>query len=80
MKVAVGRAALIVLCVVICSGCTLFSPVKIETKKNVLTNIPLDLPNETIHPATLLVLVPEIEPIYATTQMAYTTRDRKSVV
>ena len=73
MKVDVGRAALTVLCVVVFSGCTLFSPVKIDTKKNVLNNIPLDLPSETIHSATLLVLVPETEPIYATTQMAYTT-------
>ncbi len=74
MSVDVGRAALIVLCVLILSGCTLFSPVKIDTKTSVLGNIPLDLPSETIHSATLLVLVPETEPIYATTQMAYTTR------
>jgi cholesterol transport system auxiliary component len=74
VKVDVGRAALIALCVVIFSGCALFSPVKIDTKTNVLSNIPLDLPSETIHAATLLVLVPETEPIYATTQMAYTTQ------
>lgn len=74
MKVEVGRAALIALCAAILSGCALFSPVKIDTKTNVLSNIPLDLPSETIHSATLLVLVPETEPIYATTQMAYTTR------
>ena len=74
MKVDVGSAALIVLCVVILSGCTLFSPVKIDRKTSVLGNIPLDLPSETIHSATLLVLVPETEPIYATTQMAYTIR------
>ena len=74
MKVEVGRAALIALCVAVLSGCALFSPVKIDTKTNVLSNIPLDLPSETIHSATLLVLVPETEPIYATTQMAYTTR------
>jgi cholesterol transport system auxiliary component len=74
VKVDVGRAALIALCVVIFSGCALFSPVKIDTKTNVLSNIPLDLPSETIHSATLLVLVPETEPIYATTQMAYTTQ------
>ncbi len=74
MKVEVGRAALIALCVAILSGCALFSPVKIDTKTSVLSNIPLDLPSETIHAATLLVLVPETEPIYATTQMAYTAR------
>ena len=74
MKIEVGRAALIALCVAILSGCALLSPVKIDTKTNVLSNIPLDLPSEAIHSATLLVLVPETAPIYATTQMAYTTR------
>ena len=74
MKVEVGGAALIALCVAILSGCALLSPVKIDTKTSVLSNIPLDLPSETIHAATLLVLVPETEPMYATTQMAYTTR------
>ena len=73
MKVEVGGAALIA-CVAILSGCALLSPVKIDTKTSVLSNIPLDLPSETIHAATLLVLVPETEPMYATTQMAYTTR------
>jgi len=74
VKIEVGRAALIALCVAILSGCALLSPVKIDTKTNVLSNIPLDLPSEAIHSATLLVLVPETAPIYATTQMAYTTR------
>jgi cholesterol transport system auxiliary component len=68
-----GRAALIA-CVVLFSGCALFSPVKIDTKKNVLNNTPLDLPSETTHSATLLVLVPETMPAYATTQMAYSTQ------
>jgi cholesterol transport system auxiliary component len=36
----------------------LFSPVHIDAKKNVLNNIPLDLPTEKTHPATLLVLIP----------------------
>jgi cholesterol transport system auxiliary component len=68
-----GRPALIA-CVVLFSGCALFSPVKIDTKKNVLNNTPLDLPSETTHSATLLVLVPETMPAYATTQMAYSTQ------
>ena len=38
-----------------------------------LNNIPLDLPRERTHSATLLVLVPETMPAYATTQMAYST-------
>jgi cholesterol transport system auxiliary component len=73
VKVDTGRPALIA-CVVFLSGCTLFSPVNIDTKKNVLNNIPLDLPNERTHLATLLVLIPETVPAYATTQMAYSTQ------
>jgi cholesterol transport system auxiliary component len=73
VKVDMGRPALIA-CVVLFSGCVLFSPVKIDTKRNVLSDIPLDLPSETTHSATLLVLVPETMPAYATTQMAYSTQ------
>jgi cholesterol transport system auxiliary component len=68
-----GSPALIA-CVGLISGCTLFSPVNIDTKKNVLDSIPLDIPSETTHSATLLVLTPETVPAYATTQMAYSTR------
>jgi cholesterol transport system auxiliary component len=74
MKVGMGSVALNVLCVGLFSGCTLFSPIKIDTAKNVLDNVPLDLPNEKTHSATLLVLAPETTPVYATTQMAYTTQ------
>jgi len=73
VKVAMGRPALIA-CVAFFSGCTLFSPVNVDTKKNVLKNIPLDLRSERTHPATLLVLEPETAPAYATTQMAYATQ------
>jgi cholesterol transport system auxiliary component len=73
VKVDRGTPALIA-CVVFFSGCTLFSPVNIDTKKHVLNNIPLDLPSEKTHSATLLVLVPETTPVYATTQMAYSTQ------
>jgi cholesterol transport system auxiliary component len=73
VKVDMGRPALIA-CVVFFSGCTLFSPVNIDTKTYVLNNIPLDLPSKATHSATLLVLVPETMPAYATTQMAYSTQ------
>jgi len=52
----------------------MFSAVNIDTKKHVLSNIPLNLPSERTHSATLLVLVPETMPAYATTQMAYSTQ------
>jgi cholesterol transport system auxiliary component len=73
VKVDRGRPALIA-CVAFFSGCTLFSPVNVDTKKNVLNNIPLDLHSERTRPATLLVLEPETTPAYATTQMAYSTQ------
>jgi cholesterol transport system auxiliary component len=74
MKIDTGRATFIVLCVVLFSGCALLSPVKTDTKKYALNDIPLDLPSERTQSAILLVLVPETEPLYATTQMAYTTQ------
>jgi cholesterol transport system auxiliary component len=74
MKVDMAKAALVALCVVLFSGCTMFSPVDISTKKYVLNRIPLDLPKQQTHSETLLVLVPETDPIYGTTQMAYTTQ------
>ena len=73
MRIAVGKPALIA-CLAFFSGCTLFSPVNVDTKKNVLNNIPLDLRSESTRPATLLVLEPETMPAYATTQMAYSTQ------
>lgn len=73
MRVGRGSAALIA-CVAFCSGCALFSPVNVDTRRNVLSNIPLDLPSETAHSTTLLVLTPDTARAYATTQMAYSTR------
>jgi cholesterol transport system auxiliary component len=61
-------------CVAFLSGCTLFSSVNIDTKKNVLNSIPLDLPGERTHSAALLVFIPETAPAYSTTQMAYSTQ------
>jgi cholesterol transport system auxiliary component len=68
------KKSLVTMCLCLFSGCALLSPVKIETKKNVLDKIPIDTPSEKTRPATLLVLAPETEPIYNTTQMAYRTR------
>lgn len=76
MKADMYRWVLIA-CIVLFSGCTLFSPVNIDTKKYVLSNIPLDLPSETTHSATLLVMAAETMPAYATTQMAYSSEAYK---
>jgi len=60
--------------VAVASGCTLFSPAQVETRKEVLSETPLELPVETTRATSLLVLVPQTRPIYDTTQMAYSTR------
>jgi cholesterol transport system auxiliary component len=72
VKACMGGAAVIT-CIIFCAGCTVFSPINIDTKKHVLNNVPLDLPSERTRSTTLLVLVPETLPLYATTQMAYST-------
>jgi len=73
MKSDLTRTTMVAVCLSLCSGCALLSPVKIETQKNVLNKIPIDVPSEKTRPATLLVLAPETNAIYDTTQMAYTT-------
>jgi cholesterol transport system auxiliary component len=56
------------------TGCAMLTPATVETRKEMLTKIPLELPEGKTHPATLLVLAPETSPVYDTTQMAYTIR------
>lgn len=68
------RLAIVVLLVLTGAGCTLLSPVKIETKREVLNQMPLAIPQQATHPATLLVLPPETNPIFATTRIAYMLR------
>jgi cholesterol transport system auxiliary component len=74
MKADMARPGWVALCAILLAACTLLSPVQIATKKEVLSNIPLDLPAEKTRSATLLVLAPETRPSYDTTQMAYTTQ------
>lgn len=62
------------LVVSIVSSCALLSPAKIERQKDVLSRMPLELPQKKTHAATLLVFPPETQPIYDTTQMAYSIR------
>lgn len=62
------------LCIVSLTGCTLSTPVVIDTKQYALSTVPGDLPTERTHAATLLVLVPETASAYATPRMAYTTQ------
>ena len=53
-------------------GCALLRPANIETSKGMLSPAPLDIPKKTNCGATLLVFPPQTQPIYDTTQMAYT--------
>lgn len=56
------------------SGCTLLSPAEVEVRREVLNKIPLELPAEKALSASLLVLAPEAQPVYDTTQIAYSTK------
>lgn len=56
------------------SGCSLLLPVKTETRKDVLSKMPADLPQQKTRAATLLVFAPQTQPLYDTTRMAYTVR------
>ena len=68
------RLLAVVLCVALSTGCTLLTPVKTDTTTYVLGGIPADLPKQSGPSRTLLVLVPETAPLYATRQMAYSTQ------
>jgi len=68
------RTTIRALCILSLSGCTLFSPVHMDTKTYALSTIPDDFPMQRTHAATLLVLVPESAPAYATPRMAYSSQ------
>ncbi len=62
------------LVVVLAAGCTLLPPGQTETKKEVLSTVPDALPQRDTRAAALLVLRPDTQAIYDTTQMAYMAR------
>jgi len=78
MKTAWHKAIVLVMAamfaVTLVSGCTLLSPASLETKKEMLDKMPIELPQREAHAATLLVFPPETKPAFDTTQMAYTSR------
>lgn len=71
MMRALAAAALVV---AMAAGCTLLPPEQTDAKKEVLSTLPEALPQRDTRPATLLVLRPDTQSIYDTTQMAYMTR------
>jgi cholesterol transport system auxiliary component len=58
-------------CVLMLSSCTLFSPVSVEIRKEVLSQLPVQLPHAKARSASVLVLAPTTSAVYDTTQMAY---------
>lgn len=74
MKAMSREMLLIGLGMAILSSCALLAPANVETRKEMLTKVPLDLPEGGTRPATLLVLPPETSAAYDTTQMAYEIR------
>lgn len=63
---------LVALATAVMAGCTVLSPINIETRKALINKLPDNLPQRQRSAATLLVLPPETKPLYDTTQMAYT--------
>jgi cholesterol transport system auxiliary component len=68
------RAIVVAFGAAVLSGCALLTPAKTETAKLLLSPPALDLPQRRGCAATLLVFAPQAEPLYDTTQMAYSTQ------
>lgn len=65
---------LILLSALFLSGCSAFSPVKIEPSTKYLINKTPTLSKRKMHSSVLLVLMPEASSIYNTNDMAYSTK------
>jgi len=74
MNATLRASLLIALSGVVSASCALLRPAAVETHKEMLTKIPVGLPEGKTHPAILLVFPPETRAVYNTTQMAYATR------
>jgi cholesterol transport system auxiliary component len=74
MSLARARSLAVVLCATLSTGCTVLTPVKTDMITYVLSGVPADLPRQAGPSGNLLVLVPEIDPLYATRRMAYSTQ------
>jgi len=71
MAAALGSA--LTLPTLLLHGCALVSAPAAEPKKEVLSKLPPELPPHKPAAATLLVMEPDIEPAFDTTQIAYTS-------
>src|SRR5262249_9060468 len=69
------RNAIITFGIFLLAGCSFFSPVKTDSpNKYLLNRIPAVVPTKPTRSITLLVFAPETQPIFNTTQMAYTIK------
>jgi cholesterol transport system auxiliary component len=68
------RALVVASAAFMLAGCALLAPVTVETRKAVLGPLPPDVPQKKGCAHTLLVFPPQAEPVYDTTQMAYSTQ------
>lgn len=69
---ALVRTIIVAFGVSVLPGCALLRPVSIETSKGMLNPALPEIPQKRNCGATLLVFPPQSQPIYDTTQMAYT--------
>lgn len=58
----------------ISTGCALLTPAAVEVQKEILTTVPANFPPRQPRVATLLILAPQANAVYDTTQMAYVIR------
>jgi cholesterol transport system auxiliary component len=66
---------LILITTLLLSGCSLLSPVQTDPATTyVLNTIPNHIPTRSPHHSIMLVSQPDTQPIYNTTQIAYTTK------
>lgn len=70
--VAVAMALMFVIASLL-TGCSLFTPLKSESSKALLSQLPTELPQHAAQAVTLLVLPPQATPVFDTTQIAYKT-------
>jgi cholesterol transport system auxiliary component len=55
------------------ASCSVFTPVRTETTRYVLDQLPADVRTGPPGPAVISVAMPEVAPLYATRRMAYST-------
>jgi cholesterol transport system auxiliary component len=71
---AISKTCVLIACTALVAGCAVMTPPPPEPRKQVITQLPSGLPAGRAHTEPLLVHLPEANPIYDTTEMAYTVK------